>query len=171
MFIVNVGGTLLYLWVASLAWVVPEERAAGISSMTAEPFIWSLGALPVFTAILAQRPDFLKVFLLYSDEYERRRTDTAAFGALGSDAYRDDSRAEARYLHSLGVFSDTALVELWSHDTPRAIFPGRAVGRLDAGDEASFLVLGCGPLARFACTDSIRLRIKDGRVLPALESR
>lgn len=86
--------------------------------------------------------------------------------AIGSDTYRDDSKAEAHYLHGLGVFSDAALVRLWSHDTPRAIFPGRRVGRLDAGDEASFLVLGCDPLVHFACTDSIRLRVKDGRVLP-----
>ena len=240
-------------------------------------------------AILAQHPDFIKVYLLYSEEYERRRTDTAAFGwrgldpalvpdvvrrahaaslrvaahvetasdfraaiaagvdqvahmpgfrgdervklpdpalytitdsdareaarrrvvvvttlggageldpagadsltrraldalhrrnlstlrragarlAVGSDSYRDDSRAEVRYLHSLGVFSDTALVQLWSQDTPRAIFPGRAVGRLDVGDEASFLVLACNPLERFACTDSIRWRMKDGRALSA----
>lgn len=238
-------------------------------------------------AILAQHPDFLKVYLLYSEEYERRRTDSASFGwrglnpallpeivarartaslrvaahietasdfrtavaagvdqiahmpgfrvdehvklvnsapytiadadareaarrgiivvttlggaaeldaagpdsltrraldalhrcnlatlqragvrlALGSDTYGDDSKAEARYLHSLGVFSDSALVQLWSHDTPRAIFPGRAVGRLDAGDEASFLVLACDPLARFVCTDSIRVRVKDGQLL------
>lgn len=88
--------------------------------------------------------------------------------ALGSDTYRDDSKAEARYLHSLGVFSDTALVQLWSHDTPRAIFPRRAVGRLAGGDEASFLVLACDPLVSFVCTDSIRLRLKNGRVLPAL---
>ena len=238
--------------------------------------------------IVAQRPDFLKVFLLYSDEYERRRTDSAAFGwrglnpallpevvrrahaaslrvaahietaadfraaiaagvdqiahmpgfrgdervklpdpapytltdadaqdaarrgivvvttlggageldpagadsltrraldalhrrnlstlrragvrlAIGSDTYRDDSKAEVRYLHSLGVFSDTALLQLWSQDTPRAIFPRRAVGRLEGGDEASFLVLACDPLVRFACTDSILWRMKDGAVLP-----
>lgn len=87
--------------------------------------------------------------------------------ALGSDSYDDDSRLEAQYLHGLGVFSDTALVELWAQDTPRAIFPGRAIGRLESGDEASFLALTCDPLLRFACTDSIRLRVKDGRVLPA----
>ena len=86
---------------------------------------------------------------------------------LGSDSYGDDSKGEARYLHSLGAFTDSALVQLWSHDTPRAIFPGRAIGRLDAGDEASFLVLACDPLERFACTDSIRLRVKDGRLLAA----
>lgn len=87
--------------------------------------------------------------------------------AVGSDTYGDDSKGEVRYLHSLGVFSDTALVQLWSQDTPRAIFPGRAIGRLDVGDEASFLVLTCDPLARFACTDSIRWRMKDGRALAA----
>ncbi len=87
--------------------------------------------------------------------------------AVGSDTYRDNSKAEVRYLRSLGVFSDTALVQLWSQETPRAIFPGRAVGRLDVGDEASFLVLACDPLARFACTDSIRWRMKDGRALSA----
>jgi hypothetical protein len=85
--------------------------------------------------------------------------------ALGSDTYSDDSRGEAQYLHTLGVFSDTELVQLWSHDTPRAIFPKRAIGRLEAGDEASFLVLECNPLVRFACTDSIRMRVKSGRVL------
>ncbi|HYW49686.1 MAG TPA: amidohydrolase family protein [Gemmatimonadaceae bacterium] len=85
--------------------------------------------------------------------------------ALGSDSYADDSKGEARYLHSLGVFSDSALVQLWSHDTPRAIFPRRRIGRLAAGDEASFLALACNPFERFACTDSIRLRVKDGRVL------
>lgn len=86
--------------------------------------------------------------------------------ALGSDAYADDSRGEAAYLQSLGVFSDAELLRLWAEDTPRAIFPGRAIGRLDDGDEASFLVLACDPLARFACTGEIRLRVKDGRVLP-----
>ena len=85
--------------------------------------------------------------------------------ALGSDSYGDDSRAEARYLHALGVFTDAELVQLWSHDTPRAIFPARAVGRLDDGAEASFLVLACDPLVRFACTEDIRLRVKDGRLL------
>jgi hypothetical protein len=86
--------------------------------------------------------------------------------AVGSDSYRDDSKAEAKYLHSLGVFPDSALVQLWSSETPRAIFPGRRIGRLDAGDEASFLALACDPLLRFACTDSIRLRVKDGQLLP-----
>ena len=85
--------------------------------------------------------------------------------ALGSDSYRDDSKVEAGYLHGLAIFSDAELVRLWAYDTPRAIFPRRAIGRLAAGSEGSFLVLACNPFASFACTDSIRLRVKDGRVL------
>jgi hypothetical protein len=85
--------------------------------------------------------------------------------AIGSDTYRDDSRNEARYLQGLGVFSDAELVRLWAYDTPHAIFPRRAIGGLEAGDEASFLVLACNPRISFACTDSIRLRVKDARVL------
>lgn len=85
--------------------------------------------------------------------------------AIGSDSYRDDSKGEAAYLHGLGVFTDAELVKLWAYDTPPAIFPRRAIGRLVAGSEASFLVLACNPLTSFACTDSIGLRVKDGRVL------
>ena len=85
--------------------------------------------------------------------------------AIGSDSYRDDSKAEAWYLHTLGAFTDSALVQLWFSETPRAIFPARRIGALDAGNEASFLALACNPLRNFVCTDSIQLRVKDGRVL------
>jgi hypothetical protein len=85
--------------------------------------------------------------------------------AVGSDSYRDDSRGEVRYLRTLGVLPDTALLRLWWQDTPRAIHPARAVGSVEPGHEASFLVLGCDPLARFACVEDIRLRVKDGQVL------
>jgi imidazolonepropionase-like amidohydrolase len=88
--------------------------------------------------------------------------------ALGSDVYADDSRGEAAYLHSLGVFTDAELLRLWAEDTPRAIFPGRQIGTLAPGAEASFLALACDPLVRFACTDSITLRVKDGQVLRRL---
>ena len=39
----------------------------------------------VWDTILAGRPDFLKTFLLYSEEYERRRDDPAFFGWKGLD--------------------------------------------------------------------------------------
>lgn len=44
----------------------------------------------------------------------------------------------------------------------KAIFPGRKIGRLEEGHEASFLVLGGDPLADFGNVQSIKLRVKQG---------
>jgi len=85
--------------------------------------------------------------------------------AVGSDAYRDDSVGEARYLATLGVFDAMGLLRLWSQNTPRAIFPTRRVGCLDDGCEASLLVLAGDPSADFANTGRITLRVKDGFLL------
>lgn len=87
--------------------------------------------------------------------------------ALGSDDYGDTSVGEAMYLRGLGVFDDAALLRMWSQDTPRAIFPGRRVGCLRDGCEASFLVLRGDPLADFGQVRGIVLRVKEGRLLPA----
>ena len=56
MCVVNTLGVLLYLWRAHYSWVDPAERAmelaAGIDSVTGEPFIWAIGVLPVWAAFL-----------------------------------------------------------------------------------------------------------------------
>ena len=87
--------------------------------------------------------------------------------ALGCDTYNQTSRAEAEHLWQLGVFDAATLLRLWSETTPQAIFPGRRVGRLAAGYEASLLVLSRNPLTTdFAtATAAIRLRVKQGQVL------
>jgi len=41
-------GVGLYLWGASYAWAIPEERAAGITTLTSEPLIWAGFVLPVW---------------------------------------------------------------------------------------------------------------------------
>ncbi|MBI3790742.1 MAG: hypothetical protein HY275_07665 [Gemmatimonadetes bacterium] len=86
--------------------------------------------------------------------------------ALGSDRYRASSGAEVRALRATGLFADTTLLRLWSMDTPRAIYPARRIGSLAAGAEASFLVLGANPLQDWSVLDRIRMRLKDGRLLP-----
>jgi len=50
--VANVLGMLGYLWMAHYAWAIPEERAAGISTTTSEPFIWALGVLPILALFL-----------------------------------------------------------------------------------------------------------------------
>ena len=81
---------------------------------------------------------------------------------VGSDAFRTTSLPEALYLSSLHVYDNAELLRLWAEETPRAIFPGRRIGRLAPGYESSFLVLDKDPLADFANVKTIRLRVKQG---------
>jgi imidazolonepropionase-like amidohydrolase len=89
--------------------------------------------------------------------------------ALGSDDYRNGILPEVAQLRALGIFTDAELLDLWTRATPRSIFPTRKIGRLARGYEASFLVLDGDPLADFANTARIRMRVKRGEVLAALE--
>jgi imidazolonepropionase-like amidohydrolase len=54
---------------------------------------------------------------------------------------------------------------MWTTNGARAVFPGRRIGALREGYEASFLVLEGNPLANFDAVTRIRLRFKDGRPL------
>ena len=85
--------------------------------------------------------------------------------AIGSDNYRETSVPEAMYLHELGVFSNIEMLTMWSVTTPQAIFPRRRIGELRPGYEATFLALEGDPLADFAATQRISLRVKQGRML------
>jgi predicted amidohydrolase YtcJ len=85
---------------------------------------------------------------------------------IGSDQFRQSSAPEARLLARLGLFTNAELLTMWCETTPRAIFPGRRIGRLDEGFEASLLVLARNPLDDFAATGEIATRMKQGVVLP-----
>lgn len=63
MAIVNLGGIVLYLWAASLAWAIPSERAEGLDSITGEPLIWATRAVPVFGLFLVVNSVWLIVSL------------------------------------------------------------------------------------------------------------
>ncbi len=43
----NIVGAVVYVVAASHGWVIPQERAAGLHSVTGEPFIWALYILPI----------------------------------------------------------------------------------------------------------------------------
>jgi imidazolonepropionase-like amidohydrolase len=85
--------------------------------------------------------------------------------AIGSDNYRETPVPEAMYLQALGVFSNLEMLTMWSVTTPKAIFPGRRIGELRPGFEATFLALESDPLLDFEATQRISLRVKEGRVL------
>ncbi len=81
------------------------------------------------------------------------------------------ARDEALFLHARGFFDAATLLRLWTEDTARTIFPGRRIGRLAEGYEASFLVLDGDPLRDFSAVGQIGLRVKQGRELPAPPAR
>jgi len=82
--------------------------------------------------------------------------------AIGPDVYGVTSLAEAMNLHDLGVFDNRELLKNWCETTVETIFPGRKIGRLAAGYEASFIVLGGNPIEHFESVRDIRLRFKQG---------
>jgi hypothetical protein len=44
---VNAIGAITYVVMASRGWAIPQERAAGIYSVTGEPFVWFMAILPI----------------------------------------------------------------------------------------------------------------------------
>lgn len=88
----------------------------------------------------------------------------------GSDAAEATSRLEIDELRKLGIFPNAELLAMWGERCAQAVFPARKVGRLEAGYEASFLVLQGDPLADFDNTRRISRAMKDGRwlQLPAM---
>jgi hypothetical protein len=85
---------------------------------------------------------------------------------IGSDLFPGTAVTEINALAGSGLFSNLELLRMWSMATPRAIFPGRRIGALQAGYEASFLVLRADPLQNIRATQNIALRVKQGVPLP-----
>lgn len=88
--------------------------------------------------------------------------------AIGSDVYDDTSVGEAMYLRGLGVMDNLSLLKLWAEATPQSIFPGRRIGCLRKGCEASFLVLRGNPITDFQHVRDIALRVKQGNILTVI---
>lgn len=82
--------------------------------------------------------------------------------AFGSDRYGSTPVEDVLYLQKLGVFTNLEMLKIWCEDTPASIFPGRKIGFLNEGYEASFLVLDGNPLKDFTKIKNIKLRFKQG---------
>ena len=108
-------------------------------------------------------------------QVERQRAELRALVAagvpvaLGADQWMRSSVREANYLVRQGVLDPADVLRAWSETTPRAVFPGRAVGRLAPGYEASLLALACDPIDDWSCTERIGHREKQGARLGGAE--
>ncbi len=92
----------------------------------------------------------------------RRMTAAGVPIAVGSDSYFQTAWNEIQSLKALSVFTDEELLALWVRTPALSIFPGRAIGALEPGYEASFLALDCSPSSNIACAIEIRHRVKNG---------
>ena len=84
---------------------------------------------------------------------------------IGTDQYTEFSTIEARWLAGLGVFTNAEVLVMLCETTPRSIFPERAIGRLEDGYDASFLVLAGDPLVDIDFIDDIVMRFHRGRLI------
>lgn len=112
-------------------------------------------------------PARLQRMLRNHAENLRLLSDAGVRLGVGSDQFSKNSIDELLNLASLGVFDNGMLLKLICCITPRAIFPNREVGSLADGAEASFLVLDGNPLDAIENITKIRMRVKDGVLLPS----
>lgn len=82
--------------------------------------------------------------------------------AIGSDDISDNTWKEVSYLKSLGVFDNLAILKMWTETAAKTIFPGRKIGLLSEGYEASFLAVQGNPLEDLENIRKITLMVKQG---------
>ncbi len=64
-----------------------------------------------------------------------------------------------------GIVSASELLKIAAMDTPRTIFPDRAVGCLDPGCEASFIAFDADPIEDISVLRALTFRLKDGETV------
>lgn len=74
---------------------------------------------------------------------------------------------EILHIDEFGVLDNLTLLNLATRETASMIFPKRRIGKLEAGFEASFLVLAENPLEDLNRLESIRLQVKQGSIVRA----
>lgn len=95
----------------------------------------------------------------------KRLTDAGAQVAVGSDDPIRTTRTEVNYFFHLRDANTSTLLRVLCENTPRAIFPGRKVGKIEDGYEASFLVLQDNPLNNLLKIRAIAMKVKNGVLL------
>ncbi len=150
---------------------LPGSRAIeiiriGDAELAAENDVAVIATVSLTTKIRDRYPEYYKAVMAQHARNLQRLKDSGVRLLIGSDMpFRDTSVEEAFLLRELGVFSDQELLQMWCETTPRGIFPGRKIGRLAEGYEASFLVLAENPIEDFAAVRNIVLRVKQGQRL------
>lgn len=84
---------------------------------------------------------------------------------IGSDRGEYNSVDEAEYLVEYDLMTASEVLHSLAVTTPRVFFPGRRIGELAPGAEATFVVLGADPLANFSAIRDVEMVVKNGVTL------
>jgi imidazolonepropionase-like amidohydrolase len=136
-----------------------DAKAAARSHIVVVPTAWLAGH---------NNPDAARLALV-QDMQRANLSKLKAAGVpllIGTDGQADDAPHEAEYLVDLGVLTPREALVSLSETTPRYILPGRRIGVLRPGAEASFLVLKANPVADIDAVETITRRVKQGFEIP-----
>ncbi len=122
------------------------------------------GAVPRIPPAHIPGNDLAQVLKIQSENLQLLRDEGVTL-AIGGDTVSDSSVAEVEYLQKLGVFDNVTLLRMWTETTPQTILPGRRIGRLDDGYEASFIALEGSTVDDLQNVRKIKLRFKQGNLL------
>jgi len=148
----------------------PEVISYKDARIAAKNDVAVIATISLTTKIMDDSPKFYEQIMEQHARNLQRLKDAGVRIIVGSDMpYRDTSVNEAFMLSKIGVFTNQEILKMWCETTPRSIFPGRDIGRLAEGFEASFLVLEGDPIENFEQVRNILLRVKQGQHL-ALET-
>jgi imidazolonepropionase-like amidohydrolase len=84
---------------------------------------------------------------------------------LGVDDAAPTVVDEAENVVRLGVYTVAEVLRMLVETTPRAMFPGRRIGRLEEGAEASLLALDANPLEDLGALRRVTVRVKQGHLV------
>jgi hypothetical protein len=127
----------------------------------------------VVTTVLSHRPaEGVGDPAALHRENLRLLRDAGVAVALGTDHPLRTVADEAIELCRIGAYDPASVIQTLGEATVRHVFPGRRVGKLAAGDEASFVVLEADPIAAITSLKRVVWSMKQGhRVeLPAAPS-
>ena len=113
---------------------------------------------------LVLHPELVEPVLSYKKKILRALYQAKIPLGIGADYYGKTATVEIDSLLLQGVFTNKELLDIWCRQTAQMIFPGRKIGEIKQGYEASFLVLKNNPLVNFK-QRQIQLRIKQGKIL------
>lgn len=81
---------------------------------------------------------------------------------IGADAFNQTLIKEIELFAALEIFSTEKLIQIFSVETPKSIFPNRKIASLEEGYEANFLVLNDNPLSDISAVKNIDFLVKQG---------